>query len=494
MLATYSASSFSTICRTTSRIECVRRSHDVATPRLYRSGRQGAAVGRTLFRGPVTANRQLLLAVLAHVMDRVHDRRHAYQRVSTQATPSDSKASIFEDYEAYKQYYSLDRIPLRFGLLHFGRVRLILALLVAIILLVLVFHRSSQSVTIPESAPIGLHIRTKTLGATLQCESETMKPSATPPSDVNKVRPADIKVVAAMGDSITVGAYSTNYLDDTEMIFPGNSFSIGGDESLKEHITLPNILRKFNPSLVGMSRGTGSENTGFNVAVSGMTSLDIPRQAQDLVDRMKKKGVSLSDDWKLVTIFIGTNDIGKLRCLPKMMEPTSRVEYKKKIEDGISLLQKHLNRTIISIVSIWNSELVYDAQSLIDTGKRMQCGDDYISKRDALTLEYRKVVYEIQNEKKFERSDFTVVVQGFMDDIHDAFRNQDGKYDKSFYGSDVFHLSKYGNAVMGKFLWNNLLEPVGNKTTKADLGNDSEPLKCPTKASPYIQTAGNRPL
>lgn len=43
-----------------------------------------------------------------------------------------------------------------------------------------------------------------------------------------------------------------------------------------------------------MSRGTGSENTGFNVAVSGMTSLDIPRQAQDLVDRMKKKGVRVN--------------------------------------------------------------------------------------------------------------------------------------------------------------------------------------------------------
>uniref|UniRef100_A0A8L8KIX3 SGNH_hydro domain-containing protein n=1 Tax=Heligmosomoides polygyrus TaxID=6339 RepID=A0A8L8KIX3_HELPZ len=144
-----------------------------------------------------------------------------------------------------------------------------------------------------------------------------------------------------------------------------------------------------------------------------------------------------------------------LKCCSISFEGTYlyRVEYKKKIEDGISLLQKHLNRTIISIVSIWNSELVYD------------------------------VVYEIQNEKKFERSDFTVVVQGFMDDIHDAFRNVNGKYDKSFYGSDVFHLSKYGNAVMGKFLWNNLLEPVGNKTTKADLGNDSEPLKCPTKVS-----------
>ncbi|PIO56974.1 hypothetical protein TELCIR_21625, partial [Teladorsagia circumcincta] len=52
----------------------------------------------------------------------------------------------------------------------------------------------------------------------------------------------------------------------------------------------------------------------------------------------------------------------------------------------------------------------------------MECGDT-IKKRDALTEEYRKVLYEIQNEKKFDDQDFTVVVQGFMDDISDAFRN-----------------------------------------------------------------------
>ncbi|PIO55205.1 hypothetical protein TELCIR_23409 [Teladorsagia circumcincta] len=67
-----------------------------------------------------------------------------------------------------------------------------------------------------------------------------------------------------------------------------------------------------------------------------------------------------------------------------------------------------------------------------------------------------------------------------------------GDYDKSFYAADMFHLSKYGNAVLGKFLWNTMLEPVGKKTTKADLGDDSAPLKCPSKESPFIQTLGNK--
>uniref|UniRef100_A0A0K0D7F5 Triacylglycerol lipase n=1 Tax=Angiostrongylus cantonensis TaxID=6313 RepID=A0A0K0D7F5_ANGCA len=36
------------------------------------------------------------------------------------------------------------------------------------------------------------------------CNAELMKPSKTIPSNVNAVRPADIKVVMALGDSITV--------------------------------------------------------------------------------------------------------------------------------------------------------------------------------------------------------------------------------------------------------------------------------------------------
>lgn len=63
---------------------------------------------------------------------------------------------------------------------------------------------------------------------------------------------------------------------------------------------------------------------------------------------------------------------------------------------------------------------------------------------------------------------------------------KDGVYDKSFYGEDMFHLSKYGNAVLGKFLWNSMLEPVGSKSDNVNLGHDSVPLKCPTKASFFL--------
>ncbi|EPB68872.1 hypothetical protein ANCCEY_12036 [Ancylostoma ceylanicum] len=332
------------------------------------------------------------------------------------------------------------------------------------------------------------HKRTKTLGGELHCDPEVMKPSPTVPSNVNKVRPADLKVIAALGDSITVKNYPTgtvvltkptsrkhrkffevaslskDYEDDvTRDIYPGNSYIIGGDGTLEEQITVGKVLREFNPNLVGLSHGTGYNNTVFNVAVGGMTSEDMPRQARDLIKRMKKKG-----------------------------EPITREAYKANLVEAISLLRESLNRTIVSIVSMWNSQLVFDAQSLIEKGKRMQCGDHYMEKRDILCNEYRKVAYEIQNERRFDNEDFTVVVQGFMDNIQDAFRNKDGAYDKSFYAEDMFHLSKYGNGVIGKFLWNSMLEPVGKKSDDVQLGHDSIPLKCPTRERPFVQTLSNK--
>ena len=42
--------------------------------------------------------------------------------------------------------------------------------------------------------------------ATYSCDADVMRPSATVPTSVNAVRPADIKVVGALGDSLTVGS------------------------------------------------------------------------------------------------------------------------------------------------------------------------------------------------------------------------------------------------------------------------------------------------
>ena len=109
------------------------------------------------------------------------------------------------------------------------------------------------------------------------CQPKEVVPSNwTPATSVHKLTPWDIKVVAAMGDSLSAatGAESQSIVGLFKENF-GKSWSIGGDGSFTTHITMPNILRLFNPNLVGFSTGTActsmpcssSKGRGFNVAL-----------------------------------------------------------------------------------------------------------------------------------------------------------------------------------------------------------------------------------
>jgi phospholipase B1 len=42
--------------------------------------------------------------------------------------------------------------------------------------------------------------------------------------------------------------------------YRGVSWSIGGDDSLNNVLTIPNLIRKYNPALYGFSTGTGLKN------------------------------------------------------------------------------------------------------------------------------------------------------------------------------------------------------------------------------------------
>ena len=102
---------------------------------------------------------------------------------------------------------------------------------------------------------------------------------------------------------------------------------MGGDGDSMTQTTLPNLLRKFSPTLKGFSLGTGSyTSTGasFNVAQPGHTSNlwkvlifhinitcnrlghEMYAQAVLLVSRIKAdKNVNFNEDWKVITFFVG---------------------------------------------------------------------------------------------------------------------------------------------------------------------------------------------
>merc|ERR1719348_2390499 len=113
-------------------------------------------------------------------------------------------------------------------------------------------------------------------------------PSTTKPTSVHKLRPVDVDVVAAIGDSLTAanGALAATPLGLlTE--YRGRSFSMGGDKDASTVVTMPNILRAHVSDLHGHSSGTGkqgSSNAKLNFAVPGSTAKDLHGQALKLVE------------------------------------------------------------------------------------------------------------------------------------------------------------------------------------------------------------------
>jgi len=87
----------------------------------------------------------------------------------------------------------------------------------------------------------------------------------------------------------------------------------GGESTWREYLTLPNILKEFNPSLIGyaVKDSLGSQRTSqFNVAEPLGINSDMPFQAELLVKRMRSdKRVDYENDWKVSHSVTTVNEI-----------------------------------------------------------------------------------------------------------------------------------------------------------------------------------------
>lgn len=134
------------------------------------------------------------------------------------------------------------------------------------------------------------------------------------PTSVHRLTPGDIDIVGAMGDSLTAanGAFAIDGLQTT-LEGRGVSWSIGGKDNWRRFITLPNLIKEFNPKLYGFSTAANSlgfqKESKFNVAEPGAIVGHTIRQAKNLVKRMRSDPrVDIQHHWKLITIMIGSND------------------------------------------------------------------------------------------------------------------------------------------------------------------------------------------
>ncbi|XP_046583106.1 phospholipase B1, membrane-associated-like [Haliotis rubra] len=315
------------------------------------------------------------------------------------------------------------------------------------------------------------------------------------PTSVHALRAGDIKVVAALGDSLTAanGADAWTILGClTE--YRGTSWSIGGDRSItSDGITVANILRYFNPNVYGFSNGQGdrdSANKRFNVAKSGDKSMHMPEQADLLVQRLRNDpNINFQNDWKLITIFIGGNDL----CQFCADEPDhTAVMYASRIEQALQILYDNVPRALVQVVNIFDIGPLTEMGGFICSTVHVYACDCLLNqagrdKASILTLDYQRETEKVVSSSKFHNhEDFTVVLQPFLEDA-DPPRKSDGNLDTAFFAPDCFHFSRMGHQMVAKNLWNAMFQPVGMKDRDWDM---NVPIYCP-KENEFIATEKN---
>ena len=100
---------------------------------------------------------------------------------------------------------------------------------------------------------------------------------------------------------------------------------IGGLETWQTYTTLPNILKNFNPNLVGMSftttKGFSKTIDNYNIAIAAANASHSIKQANYIIKQMQKDpAIDFNTDWKMITVLIGHIDVCLDACKKNHIE------------------------------------------------------------------------------------------------------------------------------------------------------------------------------
>ncbi|KAI9545816.1 hypothetical protein NQZ68_033298 [Dissostichus eleginoides] len=329
-----------------------------------------------------------------------------------------------------------------------------------------------------------------------------MTPSPSVPTSVEYVKAADVKVIAALGDSLTtaIGANGSTILS-IPIEFRHVSWSIGGYGTYQNVITLANIFKLFSPELLGPSpvrtfhgQPATVNETGFNFAVTGHNTLNISDQIRHMIDTFKSyPGLNFEEDWKVVTMLIGMNDICDY-CKDKTLFSPDRFIHH--MTEALDMMMKEIPRTIVNVVQIFPMKPLRDVQRPT-LGCQLQkrfCSclvqpeenSPELKELVEVNYEFQRRLEKLLHSERFFKKDFAVVLQPYLEKAVPPTL-PDGTIDLSFFTADCFHFTVKGHEELAKGLWNNMFQANGEKEK---IKAFSEPIKliCPTKEHPYIYT------
>eukprot|EP01135_Chromosphaera_perkinsii_P012082 Nk52_evm20s2579 gene=Nk52_evmTU20s2579 len=334
--------------------------------------------------------------------------------------------------------------------------------------------------------------------------------------NIREVKPGNVRVVMALGDSITAGfgtegKFKPTFLNPAGLNlneYRGQSWSIGGDEG---EMTFPNFLKHYSPNLVGYSTGSHlgemdylifklnqhnyPKKDSLNAAQSGAMSYVLPTDEVPYLKKrfaeMTKKDPSLQNAWKVVNLLIGANDLC-ISCFDISDAITAASVYKKHVNQTIADLYESFPNTIVAITELFKVSQIVDVSAKKDVCKAIhavfpaecQCAFSPINGKkkreamDAIGDKYNEAVREIADFWNKKRLD------GFGIAVLPSLMNADlTKENVDFISSvDCFHPSRLAHSYMALHTFNNLLRPAKERTSDFNL---AEKIVCPTEESRF---------
>ncbi|CAJ0579710.1 unnamed protein product, partial [Mesorhabditis spiculigera] len=327
-----------------------------------------------------------------------------------------------------------------------------------------------------------------------------LEKSPLPPRSVHQLRPEDVEIVAAIGDSLTASrATLAQNIHDLDVEYRGRSFITGNDEELTEMASIYNILKSFRggAALSGGSKGQNvahddyTDDWGLNLAISGAVASDVFEQAQTLVAHLQKHPRA-DEAWKFVNLFIGSNDLCKI-CTNFTRFGVDA--FQTHLNNTITYLRDHLPRTYLNVM------LPIHIQFLVETHPYDQfCTDFHTVTCPCI--------------QKLSHDDFSKIKQSFDDSLSifygDAYqtdtfavsisavsgltempKTKKNQPNFAILALDCFHFSRAMHDAVAKVVWRNLLEPVHNRTTFPVHSFEESQIVCPTEHCPYLRTLRN---
>jgi len=338
-----------------------------------------------------------------------------------------------------------------------------------------------------------------TLSESTSCPPLT--PRSEPPSNVRDLRIDDFAVIMAMGDSMSAG-FNAGPDGKTDMKeHRGVSFSIGGDAGA---ITLPNFISsvKRNGELVGPAVGMLSQPQ-FKATCAGQDIDDVCRLSaavdgsdlQDLIDLQVgylnrtlhtaswAANVSVTRDWKLLTIFSGLDDTVFYNASDPTKQPTSLDLLAANLEQLLQAIHRALPRTYVNLMMLpelfdpsvttsglsckffkWYSE---------HAGIHWTATNEWISTIKSYNTIYMETAARWKSK---QLDDFAVVLQPFMQNAPLTKQDMDTL--------DCFHPNLASHQGMALGLWNNML--AGSLAAKSTNWKVKGNATCPQGTSRLV--------